>query len=118
MVNKQSFYEGINKDTSIDDDFYKRVYGYSVCDDLFITAVSDKLCSIGRKDAIQGYNEWFSKWQEEYNQMMKGVATKYREECERKFEKLQKEKQGETVKDWRTVKRWNAIAKLLNYQLE
>jgi hypothetical protein len=118
MASKQLFYESISKDTVYDEEFYKRVYGYSVCDDLFITAVSTKLCSIGRKDAIQGYNEWFARWQEEYNQMMKGVAEKYREECERQYLRMQKEKQEKVIKKCHKVKTWEAITTLLNYQLE
>ncbi len=118
MPSKLSFYEGINETTVFDDDFHKKVYGYSICDELFLPAVAAKLTGIGRKDVIQAYNEWFARWKAEDDKAMKSVAKWYIKECDKKFEKLQKEQQGEAVKEWKTAKRWETIAELLNYQLE
>lgn len=53
MPDKQSFYQGINETTTYDSDFFKKVYGYSVCDELFFPAIATKLISIGRKDIVQ-----------------------------------------------------------------
>lgn len=104
MPDKQSFYQGINETTVFDDDFHKKVYGYSVCDESFLTVVVAKLTSIGRKDIIQAYNEWFTKWKAEDDKAMKSVAKWYLKECDKKFEEFQKEQQEKAVEDWKQKK--------------
>lgn len=118
MPDKQSFYQGINEATVFDDDFYKKVYGYAYTDNDFLPAVAARLTSIGRNDVIQAYNEWFTRWKAEDDKAMKNVAGWYMKECDKKFEEFQKEQQGEAVKAWKTAKRWETIAELLNYQRE
>ncbi|MFV0343440.1 MAG: hypothetical protein ACK5JH_11240 [Anaerocolumna sp.] len=95
MPDKQSFYQSINETTTFDNDFFKKVYGYSVCDDSFLPAVAAKLISIGRKDIVQAYNDWFSNWKAEDDKAMKSVANWYAKESDKEFERLQKEQQWE-----------------------
>ncbi|MDU6265819.1 MAG: hypothetical protein E6600_15090 [Anaerocolumna aminovalerica] len=97
MPDKQSFYLEINEITVFNEEFFKKVYAYSVCDDLFLTAIAVRLTSIGRKDVIQAYNEWFTKWKSEDDKVMIKVAEWHRKECDKKWEK--KEKQQRKVMD-------------------
>jgi len=101
MPDKQSFYQSINETVSFDNDFFKKVYGYSVCDDSFLTAVATKLINIGRKDIVQAYNDWFTKWKAEDDKAMKNVAIWYHKECDKEFERFQKEQQGKAVEEWK-----------------
>jgi len=93
VADKQSFYEDIKENSIINEDFFKKVYGYSVCDDPFLTTVANKLISISRKDVVQAYNEWFSSWQKESKLAMKSVSEWYSKECDKQFERLLKEQQ-------------------------
>lgn len=101
MPDKLSFYQGINETTVFDDEFHKKVYGYSICDELFLPAVATKLTGIGRKDIIQAYNEWFARWKAEDDKAMKSVAKWYLKECDKKFEEFKKEQQGKAVEEWK-----------------
>jgi hypothetical protein len=104
MPDKQSFYQGINENTEYNEDFFKKVYGYSICDDLFLTAVATKLIGLGRKDVVQAYNEWFARWKAEDDKVMKKVAGWYVKEVNRKFEEFKKEQQGKAVEEWKQKK--------------
>lgn len=57
MTDEKLFYQSINKTMVYDENFFKKVYGYSVCNELFLTAVAARLIDIGQKDIIQVYNE-------------------------------------------------------------
>jgi hypothetical protein len=99
-ANKQSFFESINKDTVFDESFFKKVYGYSVCDDLFLGVVASKLISIGRSEIVQAYNNWYAAWKTEDDRQMKKVAEWYHKECDKEFERWQKEQQEKAVSEW------------------
>ncbi|WP_313132807.1 hypothetical protein [Anaerocolumna sp.] len=101
MPDKQSFYQEINEITVFNEEFFKKVYAYSVCDELFIPAVVAKLIGIGRKDVIEDYNKWLAKWKAEDDKVIKKVARWYIKECDREFEKFQKEQQGKAVEKWK-----------------
>jgi hypothetical protein len=96
-VDKQSFYKGINETIVFSEDFFKKVYGYSIYDDLFLSAVATKLNALGRKDIVQAYNEWFTRWGVEDDEVSKRIANWYQKECDKEFEKLQKEQQRKVV---------------------
>lgn len=99
MPDKQSFYQGINETTIFNDEFFKKVYGYSVYDNAFLDLASSKLISIGKNYAVQAYNEWFDRWQNEDNQILRGVARWYQKKLDNEWEQKQK-KQSKAVNDW------------------
>lgn len=111
MPDKQSFYQGINQNTEYNEDFFKKVYGYSICDDLFLTAVATKLIGLGRKDVVQAYNEWFARWKAEDDKAMKNVAKWYIKECDKKFKEFQKKQQGKAVEDWKENRKADLLQK-------
>lgn len=101
MLDKQSFYQSIKETTVFDEEFFKKVYGYSVCDELFLNAVATKLIALGRKEILQAYNEWFTRWKTEDDKVMKKVAGWYIKECDKEYEKCQKEQYRKAVEDWK-----------------
>ena len=111
MSSKLSFYQGINETTIFDDEFHKKAYGYSVCDESFLPAVAAKLTGIGRTDIIQAYNEWFARWKAEDDKVMKSVAKWYIKECDKKFEEFQKEQQKKAVEEWKENRKADLLQK-------
>jgi hypothetical protein len=117
MADKKSFFESINKDTQFDDEFYKKVYGYSVYDSGFLDMVTKKLIEIEEADKIQAYNDWFAKWEHEYlygyidangkkKDGLLDVAHWYATvECPRQWEELKRKyrtiNQEGSKKDWK-----------------
>ena len=76
-----------------DEDFFKKVYGYSYCDSGFLSKAAGKLLAVGRKDIIEKYNQWFARYQEQRNKELKEVAHWYARQIDDWYE-------GE-------VKKWN-----------
>jgi hypothetical protein len=91
IPDKESFLKEIGGSTEYNEQFYKKVYGYSICDKSLLPAVASKLIGMGRKDVIEAYNEWFLKWQAENNRIMKNVAFLYHKEQQRLYRDLFKE---------------------------
>jgi hypothetical protein len=96
MVDKQSFYKCIDKDTVFNNEFYKKVYGYSICDKNFLGLVAKRLTEIDKKDKIKEYNEWYTSWYQVYmygdenHSGMVEVSKWYKKECDKQFESLSK----------------------------
>ena len=100
MPSQHELFESITKDTVFDESIYKRIYGYSVTEPEFLSKVAGKLMDLGRKDAIQGYNEWYKQWKAEHDAMMKRVAEWYSEWSD--SERRQKQRQqGKAVRSWK-----------------
>ena len=76
-----------------DEDFFKKVYGYSYCDSGFLSKAAGKLLAVGRKDIIEKYNQWFARYQEQRDKELKEVAHWYARQIDDWYE-------GET-------KKWN-----------
>jgi len=115
-VNKQSFFESINLDTVFDDNFFKKVYGYSACDNLFLGEVATKLIDLGMPNIVDAYNKWYAAWKAEDDLQMKKVAEWYHKECDKQYERLMRVQNEKAVKEWKKVKTWDAITKALNYR--
>lgn len=105
MADKGTFFESINLGTIFDEEFYKKVYGYSIYDKEFLKKVSGKLVEIGKKEYIQTYNEWLAKWKYEYiygNENKEGlikVSRWYSKICEEQYQALiRKSKKEREVK--------------------
>jgi len=97
MADKQTFFESINKDTLFDDEFFKKVYGYSVCNDLFLGVVASKLISIGKSKEVSAYNGWYTAWKTNYDLKTKKVAEWYHKECDKQYERLMKIKKEKVI---------------------
>lgn len=92
MPNKTELFDSLKPDMVFTVAIYKRIYGYSVTDPEYLPRVAEKLAQIGRKDAIQGYNEWFREWKAADDAMMKEVSEWYLKECQKISEKRGEQK--------------------------
>jgi membrane protein required for beta-lactamase induction len=101
VINKQSFYESINQDTLFNEDFFKKVLGYSMYDVPFLDAVIVRLTEIGRNDVVQAYSSWYDAWKAEDDNQMKKVAEWFHKEVDKQFEKQQKKQREKAVEDWK-----------------
>ena len=93
MPNKIDFLLSITKDLKADENFYKKIYGYSVTDSAFPAKVANKLIEVGRKDVIQGYKQWIKRYLEENKEKMKEVAKWMQKEIDKEYERYRKEKE-------------------------
>ena len=95
-MNKQMFFNSIADTKQFDEEFFKRVYGYAVCDRIFIHQVAAELRRIGRSDVVSAYNEWYQEYLRQDRVEMLKVSKWYLEQCNRQYEKM--------VKDTKKVK--------------
>jgi len=82
------FLVSINGLSSFNEEFNKKVCGYSMYDREYLQQVVSKLLQINRKDIILAYNEWYLFWNLEQNKELKRVAEWYVKECEKKYRDL------------------------------
>lgn len=73
-MNKTEFYQNINADTQITEDFCKKLYGYSMYDLNFRRNVIHKLKSLGHKDASAIFNEYLKQEQQTMREILKPIA--------------------------------------------
>lgn len=96
-INKEKFLQSITATMAADEDFFKKVYGYSYCDSGFLSKAAGKLLAVGRKDIIEKYNQWFARYQEQRGKELKEVAHWYARQIddwyEREVKKCNKEQQ-------------------------
>ena len=114
-INKQSFYENINQETVFNEDFFKKVLGYSMYDVPFLDAVVVRLTEIGRNDVVEHYNAWYAAWKANDDQQVKKVSEWFHKECDKQFDRMQK-KHEKAVKEWKTADIWQTITETLNYR--
>jgi hypothetical protein len=120
MLDKRSFYESIGPDTIFNDEFYKKVYGYSIYDKEFLNQISTKLISIGKGCRIHEYNEWFNRWQHEYlygegthKGFMDVVHWYANVESPRQWQELLRKHQAKDKHQGKEVKEWDMDSLLL-----
>jgi hypothetical protein len=101
MPDKQLFLNNININTTFDDSFFKKIYGYSVCDNQFLGVIAAKLLDMGRKDIVQAYNIWFAGWKKENDKVLKTVAGWYHKELEKQYGIWDKAEKEEGMKECR-----------------
>lgn len=87
-MTKENFIQNINSRTEFNTSFFKKVYGYSVCDSIFLTEVAKKLVCIERKDVIDSYNEWYREYKIIDDNLMQEVSKWYQIECDKRYQKL------------------------------
>ena len=118
MPNKNDFFLSIDRGLKANENFYKKIYGYSVTDSAFRTRVTNKIVEIGRKEVIEEYNLWLSNYLEEVNLSMKEAAIWLRKEIDEEYERRVKEReweQKESVQKKRT-ECWSKFGKMLNFK--
>jgi hypothetical protein len=97
MPNKQSFFDSISNDTRFNEDFFKKVYGYSIYDDSFLEVVGARLISVGRKDIIHEYNVWLTTWKLKHDNQMKKVARGHIDQLNKQYDQLVKDNKAKKV---------------------
>ena len=85
-MNKQMFFESIADTKKFDEEFFKKVYGYSVYDNEFLSKVSTELIRIKRSDAIQSYNNWYKKYTIRDKEAMRKVSRWFLSVCEETYQ--------------------------------
>ena len=98
MPSKNELFLSINQDMRVDENFYKRVYGYSVTDSAFPAKVANKLIEVGRKEVIQGYNQWLQGYLAKNKENMKEAAAWLRKEFDKEYERYRKEKEIQAIR--------------------
>lgn len=94
MPNKNELLLSINHNLIADESFYKRVYGYSVTDSAFPAMIASKLIESGRKEVVQGYNEWLQQYLKEDRESKKEAAEWLQKEIDREYERRAKQKEN------------------------
>lgn len=91
-ISKEKFLQSITAAMVADEEFFKKVYGYSYCDKDFLNVVARKLVKVGRKDIIEKYNQWFARYQEQRDKELKEVAHWYARQIDDWYEREAKRK--------------------------
>ena len=76
---------------SIPKEFFKRVYAFELSYPGFSEQAIEALEKAGCSRARQYYTDWVAEYEAAYSAEMKSVAAWYQKECERQWEKRQKE---------------------------
>ena len=118
MPNKNELLLSIHHDLIADESFYKRVYGYSVTDSAFPAMVANKLIESGRKEVVQGYNEWLQQYLKEDRESKKEAAEWLQQEIDRDYDRRVKEREWEQKESNQKKKaeRWTKFGKMLNFK--
>lgn len=86
-MNKQQFFSSITADIKADEEFFKKIYGYSFYDASFLEQVAEQLDSVNRKDAIAAYNNWFQQYQKERDAVLKQVSKDVVKNLDNRYER-------------------------------
>lgn len=89
-MNKEEFYQGINKNTFAGADFCQKLYGYCYMDDTFLEKVMDRFKSFGRDKVIYIYSAFVKAYIRFQVEKEREIAHWYSENHEREWEKKQK----------------------------
>lgn len=115
-VNKETFIQSINKETAFNKDFFKKVYGYSMYDPVFLKRVANELIRIDKKDIIALYNQWYQEYKIQDDSLMKEVSKWYKKECDKLYQEEVKKVKQQWHKEQKKAQDWVTIFQLLNYQ--
>ncbi len=88
---KEELLASIKPDMVLTKQFIKRIYGYGVTDASFPDRAIAALEAAGCSKARQYYESWVNEYEAAYNAELDKAAHWYRQECERKWAKKQKE---------------------------
>ena len=119
---KEEFLASIRPDMKLTWDFFKRIYSYEITWPGFADRAIEALEAAGCSRARDYYKTWVNKYEAEQAAEMKKVAAWYAEECQRQWEKRQKEGERERAKQQQTQwqqssrERWAEMSEALGFQ--
>lgn len=102
-MNKETFIQSISIETKFNEAFFKKVYGYSMYDQPFLTRVANELIHIDRKDIIALYNQWYQEYKTQDDNMMKDISKWYQKECDKQYQNYLQKVRGENGYNNRTI---------------
>ena len=102
-MNKESFIKNINSEIEFNEVFFKKIYGYSIYDPVYLTRVASELIRIDRKDIIALYNQWYQEYKIQDDSLMKEVSQWYQKECDKKYQDYLQKARGENGYNYRTA---------------
>ena len=91
MASREELLASIQPDMHLTKNFIKRIYGYEISYPGFAELAIDALEQAGCSRARQYYEEWVAGYEAAYKAEIRPVAHWYRLECEKRWEKRQKE---------------------------
>lgn len=91
MPSKEELLNNIRPDMKLTKDFFKRIYGFEISYPGFANQAIAALEAAGCSKARQYYTDWVNEYQTARDAELKEVAHRYRFQCEREWEKRQKE---------------------------
>ena len=107
-MNKEEFFQSIGSDTEADEDFLKRLYGYSLYDPPFLDAVLNKFRSYGRDAVRYIYSYYLYCELRAEREMLQPIAREMAKKIDRDYERQVKENGNERIKtgfgDWHGFK--------------
>lgn len=121
QLNKETFLASIKPDMVLTKGFIKKIYGYGVTDVSFPNRVIAALETAGCSKARQYYESWVSEYEAAQDAELREVAHWYIAECEREWERKQKEgeekRKGEQKPEWKSSEqRWAELSIILGFQ--
>lgn len=90
-MNKQEFFQSINSDTEVNDDFCKMLYAYSCYDKQFLIDVMNRFADCGRKNVIYVYTIYVYMEQDREYRMLVPAARWLKEQIDKDYERKEKE---------------------------
>ena len=91
MAGKEELLSNINPDMRLTKDFFKRIYGYEISFPGFAEQAVNALEAVGCSQARKYYIDWVNEYETKRDAELKEVAHRYRLQCEKEWEKIQKE---------------------------
>ena len=77
LPTKDGFLGCIGPGVKLDQDFFRRVYGYSYTDPAFAEQVMSALDAVGCDHARESYNAWVQSYEAKRNKVLRNVAEWY-----------------------------------------
>lgn len=90
-MNKQEFFQSINADTEVDENFFKRLYAYSCYDKQFLIDVMKRFAACGRRNVSYVYTVYVYFEKDRERSMMIPAAVWLRDQIDKDYERQVKE---------------------------
>lgn len=123
MASREDLMQSIQPGAKLDKAFFLRVYGYEITWPGFAETALAALEAAGCSKAKGYYDSIVQEYEAGYQAERKEVAAWYEKECEKRFEKMEKErgeeiraKQKQTQPQLNSRKRWAKMSEELGFQ--
>lgn len=101
---------------SIPKEFLKRIYSFELDYPGFADQAIAALEAAGCSKARQYYDDWVNEYETAHNAELKEVAHWYRLECEKQWEKRQKEGEKRRKQEMNRSQKWKELSQILDFQ--